>query len=127
MLVRNMQAMRNDRGRLAAGHRFHELSKPLEDGDNLWADANAWSRRLAHHINRRVVREQLSTVVGPAVDQFTFDSNEDIATVGQFSVAEPNPQVSFRNERMRRKDKLYRLGCRCVCAHVTGNHIYFRS
>ncbi len=78
MLVRNMQAMRNDRGRLAAGHRFHELSKPLEDGDNLWADANAWSRRLAHHINRRVVREQLRAVVRPEED-FTFDNTGSLA------------------------------------------------
>jgi len=134
MFFRNRQAMLRDRGCLAAGNRFHELSRPLEDGDNFWADANVKSRRVAHHVDRRVVREQLAAVAGPVADEVEqfIDTNDDDdgIVVGQVSFATPQsepPKVTFLDRNLRAKDHLYRLGCQCACAHVCANRIYFRN
>jgi hypothetical protein len=89
-----------------AARREKHLSKPLESGQSIWADSTAFMRRLAHHINRQVVRSQLAE----AISSF----REDLRGV---AVSTPDKRGDWMVER----------ASRCGCVHAAPHRLYFNN
>jgi hypothetical protein len=118
-----------------AAKRCRSLSRRKENGRSVWLDANASSRRYCHHVNRRVVREQLALMRD--FTEFLFDGGDLTPFSADDSFGKDFEQKSQKNDCLSaeehralcKKDRrsYYRRATHCGAVTVTAGKVFFQK